>query len=116
MRGTGHRAFSLGRAEPRPGTPPDDGGGDGPGSPCGGIGRRGRLKICCPQGRACSSQARGTTAKPPRSIIPNLQGNSVAWEGEAPVEAFMAVALGPDAAEALRGILRCHPAFDRFVE
>ena len=28
--------------------------------PCGGIGRRGRLKICCPQGRAGSSPARGT--------------------------------------------------------
>lgn len=28
--------------------------------PSGGIGRRDRLKICCPQGRACSSQAWGT--------------------------------------------------------
>ncbi len=28
--------------------------------PCGGIGRRDRLKICCPQGRAGSSPARGT--------------------------------------------------------
>ena len=30
------------------------------GSPCGGIGRRGRLKICCSQGRASSSLAGGT--------------------------------------------------------
>lgn len=29
--------------------------------PCGGIGRRDRLKICFPQGSACSSQARGTS-------------------------------------------------------
>ena len=29
-------------------------------SPCGGTGRRGKLKICCPQGRAGSSPARGT--------------------------------------------------------
>ena len=28
--------------------------------PCGGIGRRGRLKICCLHGRAGSSPARGT--------------------------------------------------------
>ena len=28
--------------------------------PCGGIGRRGRLKICCPHGRAGSIPARGT--------------------------------------------------------
>lgn len=33
---------------------------DGVRCPCGGIGRRDRFKICCPQGRACSSQARGT--------------------------------------------------------
>lgn len=31
-----------------------------PWGPCGGIGRRDRLKICFPQGSACSSQARGT--------------------------------------------------------
>lgn len=29
-------------------------------SPCGGTGRRGRLKICCSHERACSTQARGT--------------------------------------------------------
>ena len=28
--------------------------------PCGGIGRRGRLKICCPQGRGSSSLPGGT--------------------------------------------------------
>jgi hypothetical protein len=31
-----------------------------PGSPCGGIGRRGRLKICCRKRRASSSLAGGT--------------------------------------------------------
>jgi hypothetical protein len=35
--------------------------------PCGGIGRRGRLKICCPHGRAGSIPARGTTDQPPTS-------------------------------------------------
>jgi putative acetyltransferase len=40
----------------------------------------------------------------------------IAWEGTAPVEAFMAVALGPGVAEAPRGLLRYHAAFDRFVE
>ena len=29
-------------------------------SPCGGIGRRGRLKICCPRGRGSSSLPGGT--------------------------------------------------------
>ena len=28
--------------------------------PCGGIGRRDRLKICCPYGRPRSSRGRGT--------------------------------------------------------
>src|SRR3954463_6290395 len=31
-----------------------------PGSPCGGIGRRGRLKICCRKRRASSTLAGGT--------------------------------------------------------
>lgn len=32
--------------------------------PCGGIGRRGRLKICCPYGRGSSSLPGGTTLAP----------------------------------------------------
>ena len=38
--------------------------------PCGGIGRRGRFKICCPSGLAGSSPAEGT------SLIPNSENNT----------------------------------------
>ena len=38
----------------------------------------------------------------------------IAWEHAAPAEAFMALALGPGVAP--RGVLRYHPAFDRFTE
>ena len=38
-------------------------------SPSGGIGRRGRLKICCPQGRAGSSPARGTSFRPQSRVV-----------------------------------------------
>lgn len=42
----------------------------------------------------------------------------IAWEHPAPPEALMAVALGPGAGAGTsrRGLLRYHPAFDRFVE
>ena len=43
--------------------------------PSGGIGRRGRLKICCLQGRACSSQAWGTI---PMGIAASLGTRTVA--------------------------------------
>ena len=38
--------------------------------PCGGIGRRDRLKICFPQGSARSSRARGTIPRPCQRFIP----------------------------------------------
>jgi putative acetyltransferase len=41
---------------------------------------------------------------------------SIVWEHAAPAEAFMALALGPGAGAATRGVLRYHAAFDRFVE
>lgn len=39
----------------------------------------------------------------------------VAWEHEAPAEAFMAVELRPGAGANWQGVLRYHPAFDRFI-
>ena len=41
---------------------------------------------------------------------------SIVWEHAAPAEAFMALALGPGAGAATRGVLRYRAAFDRFVE
>jgi putative acetyltransferase len=40
----------------------------------------------------------------------------IAWEHAAPPEAFMALELNPGAGAARRGVLRYHPAFDRFAE
>jgi putative acetyltransferase len=40
----------------------------------------------------------------------------ISWEHPAPPEAFMALALRPGAGAGCQGLLRYHPAFDRFVE
>ncbi len=48
--------------------------------PCGGTGRRDRFKICCPQGRARSSRARGTIF----SLTLSPSGLRSARAGESP--------------------------------